>query len=101
MPFLDGRIWGVNAHGAISNGGKELATGLKSVSCYRDSVYVLHQDGSIVDVREGRMIHSIGSQQAGLFAIPDGLLVHNSKGRLIWVEPGGDASAKTQAAEQP
>ena len=101
MPFLDGRIWGVNAHGEISNGGKELATGLQAVSCYRNSVYVLQQDGSIMDVREGRLVQSIGRDAVGLYAIPDGLLIHGARGRLTWVEPGGDAPSKIQAIENP
>lgn len=81
-----GEVWAHDGQ-RLLNQGQPFLSRVASVACYRDSLYVLRDDGSIEDITGSRVIDA-GTGTSGpdantaIFPIPAGLLALTRGGRL-------------------
>jgi hypothetical protein len=99
LPISGGQVWGLDKEGKVANDGRALVSGLKSISCYRDRVYALQRDGSVVDVLRGELVPEAGVHNRSVHALPTGLLAWSEEGRLSWVSSEETGSSRVQTTE--
>ncbi len=99
LPIAGGQVWGLDKEGEVANNGRALVSGLKSISCYRDRVYALQLDGSVVDVLRGELVPEAGVRNRAVHALPTGLLAWSEEGRLSWVSSDETGSSRVQKTE--
>jgi S1-C subfamily serine protease len=66
------RVWGIK-EGEVVQGGRQLASGIRQVSCFRDRAWAIRADGSIVDLLDKKIVDD-AEDNVAIFAIPEGLL---------------------------
>jgi hypothetical protein len=75
------RVWGVK-EGRVVQDGRQLASGIRQVSCFRDRAWAIRSDGSIVDLLDKKIVDD-AEDNVAIFAIPEGLLAV-TQAKSLW-----------------